>query len=108
LLVSFSVLWKLINTYRSVRDITSLIILGESGQQNSKVSSKFRRISAVCIRESIVWVGLNRYWRTKFEWLLSDLTCSADRNSENLMSGWYEWGVGLKIGSKPGGSKVCV
>jgi hypothetical protein len=60
----------------------------------------------VCVRESMVWVGLNGDLVTKFEWVWSGLTRSADRHSGNPISGRCEWGAGLKIGSEPDGSKV--
>jgi hypothetical protein len=83
LLVLYSVLWILISTYRSVRHITSLIILGKGGQLNSESSSKFRAISGVFVRGSLVSVGLKHDRHTKFE-----------------------WGTGPKIGAKPDRSKM--
>jgi hypothetical protein len=78
------------------------------GGRSAKLGNFFEvaKISAVYVRKSTVWVGLNCDLRTKFEWVWSDLTGSADKHSGNPMSERCEWGAGPTIGPEPDGSKM--
>jgi hypothetical protein len=91
-------LWKLISTYRGEKAITS------SSQSLGGWSPKPRNVlqvqgfSAVCIREIMVWVGLNAEGYSKSKWVWSDLTHLADRHSEILYLGSVSGAQDLKSG----------
>jgi hypothetical protein len=101
-------LWKLLSTYRGGKAITSFLVPRVGGLHKLRNFFEVGGNSAVCVTESMVWVGLNAVLVTRFEWLCTGLTRSADKYSENPISGRCEWGVGPIIGSEPqaGGSKV--
>ena len=79
-----------------------------SGEWSAKLRNFFevRGISAVCVRESMVWVGLNAVLVTKFRVGVNGFNALGRQTLRKPISGGCEWGAGPTIGPEPGGSKM--